>query len=147
MMNLNRINPKNWFRAIGDRKLDLQERLYRLLVTIGLCGLGAAIINEIVIGEDTINIISLVAAFFVFTAIVFFSIVFHRIQMGAVITGAVIIYLVLPFNFLTNGGIYGGAPIYLLFGVIYVCLVVEGKIKYFFLASTFIMSKIGRAHV
>ena len=76
MMNLKIFTPKKWFEAIGDRKLDLQERLYRLLVTIGLCGLGAAIINEIVIGEDTINIISLVAAFFVFTAIVLFSIVF-----------------------------------------------------------------------
>ena len=111
-----RMNPKEWFRSINDRNLDLQERLFRLLVTIGICGLVAAIINGIVIGEDKKNIIPLVIAVIVFVTIIYLSIRFHKIQMGAVIIGAIIIYLVLPFNFLTTGGIYGGAPIYLLFG-------------------------------
>ena len=140
MMNLKRISPKEWFTAIGDRKLDLQERLFRLLVTIGLGGLAAAITNGIIIGEDKKNIIPLVIAFFVFFAIVCFSIYFHKIQLGAVLIGAIIIYLVLPFNFLTTGGIFGGAPIYLLFGMVYVSLVVEGKAKYIFLASSFIIN-------
>ena len=140
MMNLKRFNPKGWVMAIRDRKLDLQERLFRLLVTIGLGGLAVAIINGIVIGEDETNIIPLVIAFFVFFAIVCFSIHFHKIQLGAIIIGAIIIYLVLPFNFLTTGGIFGGAPIYLIFGMVYVSLVVEGKVKYIFLASSFIVN-------
>ena len=140
MMNLKMFSPKEWFMAIGDRKLDLQERLFRLLVTIGLVGLAAAITNGIVIGEDETNIIPLVIAFFVFFAIAVFSIYFHKIQLGAIIIGAIIIYLVLPFNFLTTGGIFGGAPFYLIFGMVYVSLVVEGKVKYIFLISSFIMN-------
>ena len=139
-MYLKMINPKEWFRAIRDQNMDRQERLFRLLATIGLCGLVAAIVNGIVIGENKTNIISLVIAFFVFVTIIYCSIIYHKVQLGAVITGAVIIYLVLPFNFLTSGGIYGGAPIYLLFGLVYVCLVVEGKVKYLFLVSSFIIS-------
>ena len=59
-MNLKMFSPKEWFMAIGDRKLDLQERLFRLLVTIGLVGLAVAITNGIVIGEDKTNIIPMV---------------------------------------------------------------------------------------
>ena len=122
-------SPKEWFMAIGDRRLDLQERLFRLLVTIGLVGLAAAITNGIVIGEDETNIIPLVIVFFAFFAIAGFSVYFHKIQLGAIIIGAIIIYLVLPFNFLTTGGIFGGAPFYRIFGMVYVSLVVEGKAK------------------
>lgn len=131
---------KGWFEALRDRKLDLQERLFRLLVTIGLCGLAAAIINGIVIGEAISNILAMVIACCILVVIVYLSIRYHRIQLGAAIIGAIIIYLMLPFNFLTAGGIYGGAPIYLLFGMIYVCLVVEGKIKYVYLISSYIVS-------
>ena len=123
-MYLKIFNPKEWFRAIGDHKLDMQERLFRLLVTIGLCGLAAAIISGIVLGEDKTNTIPLVVAFFVFAGIAYSSLHFCKIQLGAVIIGAILIYLVLPYNFLTSGGIYGGAPIYLLFGMVYVCLVI-----------------------
>ena len=136
------MKPKEWFRSINDRKLDLQERLFRLLVMIGLCGLAAAIINGIVIGEDKTNILPLVAAFFVLAGITYLSLRFHKIQLGAVIIGALVIYVVLPFNFLTTGGIYGGAPLYLLFGMVYVCFVVEGKVKYIFLASSIVIDVI-----
>ena len=139
-MHIKMINPKEWFRAIGNQKLERQERMFRLLVTIGLCGLAIAITNGIVIGEDKSNIIPLVISFFVFAIIIYISIIYHKVQLGAVIIGALIIYLVLPFNFLTSGGIYGGAPIYLLFGLVYVCLVIEGKMRYIFLASSFIIS-------
>ncbi|MCH5345380.1 MAG: DegV family EDD domain-containing protein [Acetatifactor sp.] len=131
------MGPKGWFRAIRDHGLDLQERLFRLLVLIGLCGLAAAIIGGIAVGEDKTNTIPLVAAFFVFAGIAYLSLRFHKIQLGAVIIGFLLIYLVLPFNFLTSGGIYGGAPVYLLFGMVYVCFVVKGKVKYFLLASSF----------
>ena len=136
------MGPKKWINSIRDRNRTLQERLFRLLVLIGLCGLAVAILNGIVIGEDTTNIVPLVIAFFVLAGITYFSLHFHKIQLGAVIIGAIIIYVVLPFNFLTTGGIYGGAPLYLLFGMVYVCLVVEGKVKYVYLLSSFVMSAI-----
>ena len=130
---------RKWLHVVRDRSLDQQESLFRLLVMIGLWGLAVAIIVGIIVGEDKINIIPLTAAFFVFAGIAYFSLHFNKIQFGAVIIGVILIYLVLPYNFLTSGGIYSGAPIYLLFGMVYVCLVIEGKIKYIFLASCFVV--------
>lgn len=133
------MNPKKLIQAIGDYNLDLQERLFRLLVLIGLGGLALGMIVSIVSGEGWANVLPLVAAFALFLCITYASIRYHRIQTGAVLIAVIIIYFLLPFDFLTSGGIYGGAPVWLLFGVVYVCLVVEGKIKYLFLASGFIL--------
>lgn len=133
------MNPKKMIQKISNHNLGLQERLFQLLVLIGLVGLAAGIIVGAVSGKNKINIIMLVIVYVFFIAITYVAIRFRRIQMGAVMLSAIIIYFVLPFNFLTSGGIYGGAPIWFLFGVVFVCLVVEGKIKYVFLASSFIL--------
>ena len=131
---------QKWFKTAENHSLNLQESLFRLLVTIGLFGLAVAIVVGIIVGEDKLNTVPLTIAFFIFAGISYFSLHYGKIQLGAIIIGGILIYLVLPYNFLTSGGIYGGAPIYLLFGMLYVCLVIEGKVKYIFLASCFLVS-------
>ena len=128
---------KEIIRSIGNRNLDLQERQFRLLVSIGLCGLAAGIVNSILIGDDIRGVGILAAAFVLFVAVFLFSLRFHKIQLGAVIIAVVIIFLLLPLSFLTAGGIYGGAPVWFLFGLVYVCLVVKGKAKYILFACGF----------
>ena len=133
---------KELIRSISDRNLDLQERLFRLLGLIGLCGLVIGIINSIVIGEAFVDIAVLLIAL-VFSVLLFtYSIRYHRIQQGALLIGVVMIFFLLPFIFLTSGGIYGGAPIWLLFGAVYVCLVIEGRAKYVLLAGSVIADSI-----
>ena len=133
------LSPKELFRSIRDRNLDLQERLFRLLACIGLMGLAAGIIDELLIGEDVISIISLVSAFVFFLLIFYFTLRFRKIQAGAIVLGIAITCLVLPFTFLTTGGIYGGSPIWFLFGMVYICLVVKGRIMFVFLAMSVVI--------
>ena len=136
------MNPKNMIEAIRDCSRTRQERMYRLLVMLGLIGLAAGIIAGAVAGENINNLIAMTLAFVFIFGTVYFSIRYHRIQLGAVIIATLIIYFVLPFNFLTGGGIYGGAPIWFMFGVVFVCLVVEKKIKYVLIASSFFISAV-----
>lgn len=133
------MNLKKLFKSIGDQNLSLQERLFRLIMMIGLIGLGVGIIIGAIAGEDITNTVALIIAFGCFAAITYFTIHYHRTQVGAIITAGILIYIVLPYNFLTTGGIYGGAPIWFLFGMVYVCLVVEKKAKYIFLVSSYIL--------
>lgn len=136
------MNPKKLIQAIDDSNRCRQERIYRLLVTIGLMGLAAGIISGVVAGENINNLIMMAFFFALSSGIVFFSIRYRKIQLGAVIISVLIIFLVLPFNFLTGGGIYGGAPVWFMFGVVFVCLVVEKKIKYVLIASSFFISAV-----
>ena len=128
---------KEIIRSIGNRNLDLQERQFRLLVSIGLCGLAAGIVNSVLIGDDIRGVAVLAAAFAFFVAVFLCSLRFRKIQFGAVIIAVAIIFLILPFTFLTAGGIYGGAPAWFLFGLVYVCLVVKGRAKYILFACGF----------
>lgn len=131
------MNPKKLIQAISDCNRSRQERMFRLLVMLGLIGLAAGIISGVVAGENPYNLLAMVVAFVLILGIVYFTIRYHKIQLGAVIVAFLIIYFVLPFNFLTSGGIYGGAPIWFMFGVVFVCLVVEKKIKYVLIVSSF----------
>ncbi len=124
------MNPKEMIRDIGNPNLNLQERLFRLIMLIGMIGLAIGIIVGIASGEGIGNTIALVIALAVFAAITYLSVCYNRTQVGAVVTAVLLICVVLPFNFLTAGGIYGGAPIWFMLGVVYVCLVVENKVKY-----------------
>ena len=133
------MNLKKVFRSVWDHTLELQERRFRLFVLIGLTGLAAGIAVSAVSDKSRVNVISLCIAFGVFAGIAWLAIHYHKIHTGAVIIAAIIIYFLAPFNFVTAGGIYGGAPIWFLLGVVYVCLVVQGKIKYVFLISSFVI--------
>ncbi len=131
------MNPKKIIHAIKDHNLDMQERLFRFLVTIGLIGFAVGIIGGMIAGESVSNIASMIAAFLIVFVITVFSIKTQCIQVGAATIGAIIIYVILPYNFITSGGIYGGAPLWMIFGVVYVSLVVYGIIKYVLLVSGF----------
>lgn len=121
---------KGLIRSVNDRNLDMQERLFRLLISIGLCGLAAGILSSIFIGEDLAGIIILSVAFLFFSVMFWLSLRFHKTQLCATIVAFVIIFIMLPITFLSSGGIYGGMPIWFLFGFVYVCLVVEGKMRF-----------------
>ncbi|MDY5576035.1 MAG: DegV family protein [Lachnospiraceae bacterium] len=136
------MNPKKYIQAIGDCNRSRQERMYRLMVMLGLIGLAVGILSGALAGENISNLVAISIAFIVLSGITYFTIRFHKIQLGAVLIAFSIIFIVLPFNFLTSGGIYGGGPIWFMFGVVFVCLVVEKKIKYFLIASSFLLGAV-----
>lgn len=136
----NAFNPKKLIQEINNPNRNLQDRLYELLISIGLIGLLISDIIGIFIGENIINIVIVSIIFLVLFGIAFLSIRFQKQQIGAVLIAFILVFLVLPVNFITTGGIYGGAPIWLLFGTVYICLVIRSKVKYFFLSSIFVIS-------
>lgn len=134
------INLKKIIEPIGDSNVSLQERLFRLLTLIGLIGMGIAVLMGIVAGESALNNVGMVLGFILFFGLIYFSIHFHKIQTGAVIIGGLLVYLVMPFNFLTTGGIYGGGASWYLLAMVFVALLVENKIKYVLMASGLVIS-------
>lgn len=129
------MNPKTMLRAIWDHTLDMQERMFRIFVLIGIAGQAAMIAVSAISGKSIVYVLLLCIVFAFFLVIVWMAIHFHKINTGAAIIGAFTIYFILPFNFFRTGGIYGGAPVWFLLGVVYVCFLVEGKMKYIYLAS------------
>lgn len=136
------MNPRKMIQAIGDCNRSRQERMFRLLVMLGLIGLAAGIIAGVVAGEALDNILGLIFAFALLLLATFLTIHYQKIQLGAVFIALLITIFILPFNFLTSGGIYGGASNWFLFGVVFVCLVIEKKVKYVLIVSSFFINAI-----
>ena len=120
---------KKIFYRLNSPSLPLQERLFRLIMSVGLFALAVGIISGLISGEDTTNTVALCGAFLLLAGITYVSIHFKKIQFGAIFTGVLILFVVMPFNFFTTGGIYGGAPLWFLLGIVYVCFLIEKKIK------------------
>ena len=131
---------KKIIRPIGDPDVTLQERLFRLLTLIGLTGMALAIIMGIAAGESALNNIGMALGFIIFFGITYFSIRSHKIQTGAAVIGGLLVYLVMPFNFLTTGGIYGGGSSWYLLAFVFVALLVENRIKYVLMVSGLVIS-------
>lgn len=136
------MNLKKMIQFIGDCSKSRQERMFRLIVMLGLIGLASGIIGSALAGENIVNVVAMILAFLFIFGVTYFSLRFQKVQLGAILIAFFIIFMVLPFNFLTSGGIYGGAPIWLLFGVVFVCLVVENKIKYILCGGSCLVSAV-----
>ena len=67
------MNPKRLIQVFNNHELGLQERLFRLLVTIGLMGLAMGILVGLVLGESMANTLSLLVVFALAVAITYFS--------------------------------------------------------------------------
>lgn len=117
------------FERMIPASLPLQERLFRVFMTVGLAGLLIGIVSDIFFGEDLVNTLILCVAFVLLSLITYVSVRFHKIQLGAIIIGAFLLFIVMPINFFTTGGMYGGAPLWFLLGIVYVCLLIEKKSK------------------
>ncbi len=121
---------KKIIQPVRDPGAGLQERLFRLITLIGLIGMVIAVLMGIAAGEQLVNNIGMAVGFLILFSIVYFSIRYRKIQAGSVIIGALLLYIVMPFNFLTTGGPYGGASSWYMLSVVFVALLVENKVKY-----------------
>ncbi len=126
-------------KVVGDYTRPLQERLFRLITVIGFVGLASGVIVGLFSGESTINLIAMSAALVILAISVFITYRTRKIEVGAIIVSAMALFVVLPFNFITAGGIYGGAPVWFIMGFVLATIVVHGKAKYFLLIGGYLM--------
>ncbi len=129
------IKLKRIIDPIRDANVTLQERLFRLLTLVGLIGMGITIILTVALGEGAANYIGMILGFLILFGITYFSIHYRKIQAGAIIIGGLLVYLVMPYNYLTTGGIYGGGSSWFLLAFVFVALIVEKKAKYILLIT------------
>ena len=120
-------------RMIRDEKRSVKERMFLLLSSAALMAILFAIVGGIIIGERIEDITILIVGFILFLALTVFAIKSKRLNIVSVIASLFIIIALLPLTFFAGGGINGGSPLWFLFCIIFISMLVEGKIKYFLL--------------
>lgn len=130
------------FKAASDRNKTLQEKMFGIIPIIGLISMFLLIFIGIFVQDDIINTIILSFFFIVFSIIVMITIKKRKVQIGATIIATVLVLFILPVAFVFGGGIYGGSPIWFVFGFTFIGMTVEGLRKYILLIIGGIMTAV-----
>ncbi|MCR5774103.1 MAG: DegV family EDD domain-containing protein [Lachnospiraceae bacterium] len=122
-----------------DWREDAQDRLFILLTGIALCGMIIAVIAGLVIRENISSLAFTMVAFFIFAFLVIYGYKKRKIRVAANILAIILVFLFFPLVFFTSGGIYGGAPIWFVFGVLFIGMILKGKVRIILFFSEMIM--------
>ena len=113
-----------------DSTVDLKERSFMLFSSAVLVALFLAVPFGLIMKEPFMATVSTFAGAVFFTLYVILSFKRKAIRRAKIVLSVILIFIFLPAMFFTNGGVEGGAPIWLLLGTFYIALILDGKFKY-----------------
>ena len=112
-----------------DSSIDMGERTFMLFSVSVLVALFLAVPFGLIMREPLSATISTLIGAVFFTLYVILAYTRKKIRRAKVVLSVILVYIFLPAMFFTNGGVEGGAPIWLLLGTFYIALILEGKFK------------------
>ncbi|MBQ9460086.1 MAG: DegV family EDD domain-containing protein [Oscillospiraceae bacterium] len=129
------MNPKKLMERLLTSRRDIRERMFLLMTVPALIGIFLIFVVELIIGVGWRELLVLGGGFTVLSLTVYFSVRNNRLRAGTDIVSFVAVFILLPFGFFYGGGVYGGAPLWFAFTMVFVSMVVQGRSRYFFQAS------------
>ena len=126
---------------LDDSTVEVRERIFVLLSLIALSGIVLALVAGIIIGENPESLAFTFLGFVIFATIVYLGYRLRKLSAAAIVAAAFTIFVTQPLNFITSGGVYGGAALWWLFSLLYVGMILKGKTRvFFFTAAAVIVS-------
>ena len=125
---------------LNNSEIDDRERLFMLLAGISLSGLIVAFFSGLFMGENFESLLYCAIAFVVFGVITIIGFRIKKVVGISYITAFILIFIFMPLNFFSSGGIHGGAVIWGVFDIMYISLVLRGKARVIFLTLDFLVS-------
>ena len=125
---------------LNNSEIDDRERLFMLLAGVSLTGLVVAFFSGLFMGENFESLLFCAIAFVLFGAITIIGYRIKKVVAISYITAFILIFVFMPLNFFSSGGIHGGAVIWGVFDIMYISLVLRGKARVIFLSLDFLVS-------
>ncbi len=114
---------------IYDSSIDVNDRSFIVFSAVVLIALFAAVPCGIIMHEPLLATISTFIGAVGFTLYVVSAFKRGQMRRAKIVISIILVFVFLPVMFFTNGGVYGGAPVWLLLGTIYIALILEGRFK------------------
>ena len=130
---------KRMLRAITDESIDRVERTFNMLATLGLVGLGLSVVIAAIFNNSIYNVIFIAGLWLLFFLIYVLSVAFRKTKLAINLFAIILTFIFMPVNFFQTGGFFAGAVSLFIFVMAFICLLVESRIKYFYLAANCII--------
>ena len=120
---------RSLFMKMINRGNTVRAKIFILLTFIGLVSLFLAIIADVIVGENIVEIIVLLLTVVFAVLVTFLAVKMDKIQLGASIIAAGIVFGVVPIVFIFGGGLTGGGIIWFVFAYLYIGIILVGRFR------------------
>ena len=130
---------KKLMHVFTDDKIEIKERLFRIILVVATIAVGLAILQGLtLVNADSLMIIYCIMFLaFVFALVLAFK--YRYIELSSTILGVALVFVALPVIFLRGGGVNSGSGLWMCLGLFYIFIMFRGKKMYFFLITAIII--------
>ncbi len=118
---------KEWFEKIFGDSIPLRERLFRIIVCMGIAAMTLAIISNIALKQSLHILLPLLFGLFVLLLAFWISYRYNKMDVAATLIVSVVDWIMFPIIYFTSGGIESGATVWFVLGIIFIFLLFSGK--------------------
>ena len=123
------LQNNRFIRRFFGEQYDIQHRLFNLILTVGILGVGFACFISIVMHQNVFTQILSFACFFLFILLFWLANKLERSQLAIIIFLIIFDNIMLPSLFVFSGGIEGGMPLWYLLGLVFPFLMIQQRRK------------------
>lgn len=130
---------KKFLHAFTDDKIQIKERLFRIILVVATIAVGLAILQGLtLVNADSLMLIYCIMFLsFVFALVLTFK--YRNLDLSSTILGIALVFVALPVIFLRGGGVNSGSGIWMSLGLFYIFIMFSGKKMYFFLITAILI--------
>lgn len=130
---------KKFLHVFVDEKLDIKERLFRIILAVGSAAVGLAILQGLtLVNADSLMLIyGIMLAAFIAALILTFK--YRNTELSSTILGIALLFVALPVIFIRGGGVNSGSGVWMCLGIFYIFLMFTGKKLAVFLSLTILI--------
>ncbi len=130
---------KKFLNIFVDEKMDIKERLFRIILVVGSVAVGLAILQGLTLvnASSLMLIYGIMLAAFISALILTFK--YRNTELSSTILGLALLFIALPFIFIRGGGVNSGSGVWMCLGILYIFIMFSGKKLITFLALTILI--------
>ena len=125
-------------KYLYDSNIALSDRCFALSTLITVITLSIIFVWDVFIGESPIKLAFLGTFIIIMALILILCVRFNKVRFGSMLISLSIVFIVLPVEFFTGGGVMGCIPIWYAYGAVYIGLIIPDKKKYFVIPLLFV---------
>ena len=127
---------KDWINKMYGGDIEARERLFRIVISMGIAADIIAVICEVIFRQTIMTILPLAAGGIIMFLCLKWSCHTHKIEIPASIIQVMVNFLLFPLAFFISGGVNGGVAIWFVLGIFFIFLLFSGRKFYVFLSLT-----------
>ena len=129
-MNLSKIR-----KYLYDNEIDIRQRTFMMNTINLVLILGITTLEIIFIKSMLLESLSTIAIILIFLITAFYSLKKKKINTGSIIITSIMCFIYFPITFINGGGISGVGPIWFIFNLFLVSMMLDGKIRLLFFVA------------